>query len=63
MITAGTIVFAHAVTSFQPSAAWIKLFFSLRQSKKRKPPRELNQGGAINLKVSCLYTGKSAHTG
>jgi hypothetical protein len=33
MIT-GTIVFAHAVTSFQPSAAWIKLSFSLRQGKK-----------------------------
>jgi hypothetical protein len=31
---AGTIVFAHAITSFQPSAAWIKLSFSLRQGKK-----------------------------
>jgi hypothetical protein len=31
---AGTIVFAHAMTSFQPSAAWIKLAFSFRQAKK-----------------------------
>jgi len=30
----GTIVFAHAITSFQPTAARIKLSFSLRQGKK-----------------------------